>query len=224
MRLLIIEDNDDFQKYLRMRLEEKCFAVDTADSGEHGLVLAEKHTYDLILLDYTLPGKDGYQVCSELRTQGKHMPIIILSGTAAIPHKVTGFNLGIDDYVVKPFFFEELIARISAVLRRPKTQADTLLKVADLSVNTIKQKVVRGKNEIQLTRKEFTLLEYLLRNTGKVLSRGDIMDHVWNTELGLLSRTIETHIMNLRKKIDLPRKCKLIHSIPGRGYKIDVLK
>jgi len=222
MRLLVIEDNLDFQKFLKLRLEEKCFAVDAASDGDRGLSLARMNDYDLILLDYSLPRKNGYEICEEIRALGKHMPIIMISGTGDIPHKVDGFNLGIDDYLVKPFFFEELVARIQAALRRPPVQASMLLSIDDLVVDTRKQQVMRGQASIYLTRKEYALAEYLLKNARSVVSRGEIMEHVWDRDIDLFSNTIETHILNLRKKIDLPRKRKLIHSVPGRGYKFDL--
>ena len=206
MRLLIIEDNIDFQKFLKTRLEEKCFAVDATSDGEHGLYLATIHPYDIILLDYSLPNKNGYEICSELRARGKQTPIIMISGTGDILHKVDGLNIGIDDYIVKPFFFEELLARINAILRRSPVSHNTILTFDNLSLDT------------------FALLEYLLKNAATVVTRGAIMEHVWDTKLDLFSNTIETHILNLRKKIDLTRHKKLIHNIPGRGYKLDSKK
>ena len=224
MRLLIIEDNIDFQKFLKTRLEEKCFAVDATSDGEHGLYLATIHPYDIILLDYSLPNKNGYEICSELRARGKQTPIIMISGTGDILHKVDGLNIGIDDYIVKPFFFEELLARINAILRRSPVSHNTILTFDNLSLDTNTQKVTRGNTSIYLTRKEFALLEYLLKNAATVVTRGAIMEHVWDTKLDLFSNTIETHILNLRKKIDLTRHKKLIHNIPGRGYKLDSKK
>ena len=222
MRLLIVEDNSDFQKFLKTRLEEKCFAVDTADDGARGLALAKHNAYDLILLDYSLPEKNGYEICAELRERGLETPIIMISGTGDVLHKVDGFNIGLDDYIVKPFFFEELLARITAVLRRPKTQSNSIISFDDLELDAARQKVTRAEKSIYLTRKEFALLEYLLKNSSNVVTRGEIMEHVWNTELDEFSNTIETHILNLRKKIDTPKKHKLIHSVPGRGYKMDL--
>jgi DNA-binding response OmpR family regulator len=224
MRILIVEDNQDFRRFLKIRLEEHCFAVDTAATGDLGLARAEENQYDLVLLDYDLPVLNGYEVCLKLRENARQMPIIMISGTSDVRHKVEGFNLGIDDYLVKPFFFEELLARINALIRRPGIQNATQFSFEDLSLDTAKQTVRRGGVPIYLTRKEFTLLEHLMRNSGNVVPRGDILDHVWNSDLSVFSNAIETHIMNLRKKIDTPKKRKLIHSIPGRGYKIDIRK
>jgi DNA-binding response OmpR family regulator len=224
MRALIIEDDLDTQDFLKSRLEEKCFAVDAIDDGEKALYLANTNEYDIILLDYSLPSKNGFEICNELRKNEKHVPIIMLSVTVEIPHKVEGFNIGIDDYLTKPFYFDELYARIQAVLRRPKVQHKAILSIDDLSLDTVKQQVKRGRESIYLTRKEFSLLEYLLLHAGTVVSRGAIMEHIWDINLDPFSNTIETHILNLRKKIDNPPRKKLIHSVPGRGYKIDIMK
>jgi two-component system, OmpR family, response regulator len=224
MRALIIEDDLDTQDFLKSRLEEKCFAVDTVDDGDRALYLANTNEYDIILLDYSLPHKNGYEICDELRKNEKHVPIIMISVKIEIPHKVEGFNIGIDDYMTKPFYFDELYARIQAVLRRPKVQHKAILNIDDLSLDTTKQQVRRGRESIYLTRKEFSLLEYLLLHSGSVVSRGAIMEHIWDINLDPFSNTIETHILNLRKKIDTPPRKKLIHSVPGRGYKIDTVK
>lgn len=224
MRLLLIEDNIDFITFLKTRLEEKCFAVDVAHDGNRGLFMAKTNEYDLILLDYTLPEKNGFEVCKELRAFGKNTPIIIISVTGDTKYKITGLEIGADDYIAKPFFFDELFARIQAVLRRPPIRNSHILQFEDLILDTNKLKVVRGKKSIYLTRKEFSLLEYLMKHAGSVVSRGEIMEHIWDANLDPFSNTIETHILNLRKKIDPSNKKKLIHSIPGRGYKIDIDK
>jgi two-component system, OmpR family, copper resistance phosphate regulon response regulator CusR len=224
MRILIIEDNPDFQKFLRIRLEERCFAVDTAPNGDTGLYLTGRNVYDFILLDYSLPKKNGYETFKEIRKLDRHTPVIMISGTGDVMHKIDGFNLGLDDYIVKPFFFEELLARINAILRRPPTQYETVLKLDSLAIDTTRQKVSRAGEYIYLTRKEFALLEYLMKKAGNVVTRGELMEHVWDKELNTFSNTIETHIVNLRRKIDLPGMKKLIHSIPSRGYKLDLKK
>jgi DNA-binding response OmpR family regulator len=162
----------------------------------------------MILLDYALPGKNGFDICSELRTSNIHTPIIMISATKEIPHKVEGFYYGIDDYVTKPFYFEELFARIQAILRRPPLQENSILRVDDLALDPAAQKVMRGKESIYLTRKEFSLLEYLMKSSGRVVTRGAIIEHIWDMNLDPFSNTLETHILNLRKKIDLPRKKK----------------
>lgn len=224
MRILLVEDDDDARAFLQSRLEEKCFAVDAVSTGERALKEARLNEYDLILLDYSLPEKNGFEVCETLREEHNTTPIIIISATHEVPHKVKGFMVGIDDYVTKPFFFEELYARIHAILRRPKAQEPTILTIDNLTLNTLKQEVTRGKISIYLTRKEFSLLEYLLKHQGIVVSRGAIMEHIWDVSLDPFSNTIETHILNLRKKIDQTPHKKLIYSVPGRGYKIDMRK
>lgn len=221
MRLLLVEDNSDFRKFLKTRLEEKCFAVDAVEGGDEGLALAKKNSYDLIILDYSLPEKNGYEICTELRTARVTTPIIMISGTGDVLHKVDGFNIGLDDYMVKPFFFEELVARINALLRRPEAQQSSIISFDDLVLDSVKQQVTRAGLPVYLTKKEFALLEYLLRRSSAVVTRGEILDHVWDDRAGATSNTLETHIMNLRRKIDRPRKRKLIHSVPGRGYKLD---
>lgn len=226
MRILIIEDEKDTKEFLTKSLKEKGFAVDMTEDGEHGSFLARTNDYDLILLDYGLPNKDGFTVCEEIRKQDhdkrKHVPIIMISVAGQVSHKVQGLSTGIDDYVTKPFFIEELLARMQAVLRRPQVSQGALIEIDNLSIDTTKQSVMRGKESIYLTRKEFSLLEYLARHSGQVLSRSAIAEHVWDINADPFSNTIETHILNLRKKIDRQHKHKLIHSVPGRGYKIDL--
>ncbi len=224
MRLLIIEDNVEFVTLLKNRLEEKCFAVDNAYDGDRGLFLAKTNEYDLILLDCALPGKSGFEICKELRFFGKHTPIIIISVSNDTPKKVAGLELGADDYLGKPFLFDELYARIQAVLRRPPIQNSCILAFGDLTLDTNKQRVTRGKDAIYLTKKEFSLLEYLMKHAGAVVSRGEIMEHIWDANLDPFSNTIETHILNLRKKLHSGNRKKIIHSVPGRGYKIDIHK
>ncbi len=221
MRILLVEDDVDMREFLKSRLEKKCFAVDAFADGYSALYQAKINEYDLILLDYDLPDTNGYRICADLRASRITIPIIMISATTEVPHKIEGFELGIDDYVTKPFFFDELFARIQAVLRRPKAQEQAILSIDDLSLDTIKQKVTRGTENIYLTRKEFSLLEYLLRNTGNVISRSTLMEHIWDIDANPFSNTIETHILNLRKKIDHTSVHKLIHSVPGRGYKIE---
>ncbi len=221
MRLLIIEDDEETRESLKASFEEECFAVDTAKDGTDGSYMARVNNYDLIILDHLLPGKDGFEVCDEIRRSGKHVPILMLSVKSEIDHKVQLFGQGIDDYVTKPFSFHELIARVRAILRRPKELKDDVITIDDLKLDMQKQAIFRGKERIYLTRKEFSLLEYLMRNKGKVLSRGMIMEHVWSADSDPFSNTIEAHILNLRKKIEPGNKKKLIHSVPGRGYKID---
>jgi DNA-binding response OmpR family regulator len=222
MRVLIIEDNKEISDFLKVGLESEGFAVDVISDGEKGSFTARTNEYDLILLDNVLPKKGGLQICKEIREAGKKTPIIMLSVRSEIGDKVNLLANGADDYMTKPFSFEELRARMRAVLRRPTITAHNILTIDDLILDPNRQEVRRGKRDIYLTRKEFSLLEYLLQNRGNVVSRGMIMEHVWNLDGDPFSNTIEAHIFNLRKKIDKPKNKKLIHNVPGRGYKVSV--
>ncbi|MCK5021841.1 MAG: response regulator transcription factor [Candidatus Pacebacteria bacterium] len=221
MRILIIEDNLEIIDSLKTSLEEECFAVDIANDGEKGSYLARTNDYDLILLDIMLPNKTGDIVCKEIREAGKDTPILILSIKPEIEDKVNLLNLGADDYLTKPFLLIELLARIKALLRRPKNIENNIILLNDFVIDMDKYLVVYRNKKIDLTKKEFMLLEYLARNKGKVLSRGMIMEHVWDLSIDPFSNTIEAHIMNLRKKIYNTSKRKLIKTVSGRGYKID---
>lgn len=223
MRILIIEDEKEIINFLKLALKAECFAVDTAEDGERGSFLARTNDYDLIILDNVLPKKIGIEVCKEIRARGKTMPIIVLSVKSEATTKVDLLNAGADDYLIKPFSLDELLARIRALLRRPKNIESEILKLDDLTLDTKKHLVKRGQKEIYLTRKEFTLLEYFMKNLGIVLSRGMMMEHVWDMNADPFSNTIESHILSLRRKVDLKGKKKLIHTVPGRGYKIDLL-
>lgn len=222
MRILIIEDDKKVLDYLKINLKSEHFTVDTTMDGEEGSYLARTNDYDLIILDNILPEKEGVEVCREIRSSGRTVPIIMLSIKTDITTKVNLLNEGVDDYLTKPFSFEELIARIRALLRRPKQIEDEILQIDDLTLDIKKYIVIRGKKEIRLTRKEFVLLEYLMKNQGIALSRGMIMEHVWDMSIDPFSNTIEVHILSLRKKIELRGKKKVIHTISGVGYKICV--
>ncbi len=221
MRLLLIEDDKEISEFLKMSLEAEAFIVDVAYDGDRGSYFARCEEYDAIILDYMLPKKDGFQVCQELRQSGVSVPIIMISIKKETPLKVGLLNLGADDYLIKPFQFEELLARLRAILRRPSVLKPSVLSISDLTLEPAAQRVMRGRKEIYLTRKEFILLQYLLENKGRVLSRGMILEHVWSRESDPFSNTIESHILNLRKKIENGKK-KLIHTVPGRGYKMDL--
>jgi DNA-binding response OmpR family regulator len=223
MRILIVEDDINLMKQLKKKLEAQTFAVDIAENGENGSYLARVNDYDMIILADSLPKKNGAEVCRDIRNANKTTPIIIVSETANIQEKISLLHEGADDHIIKPFSFEELLARIQAILRRPILQHKSILGIDVVKIDCQNQQVTRGEKRVYLTRKEFALLEYLMRNKGSVVSRSMIMEHVWNDETDPFSNTIESHILNLRKKIDSKRK-RLIHNIPGRGYKIDVLK
>jgi len=223
MRILIIENDMDLIGQLRKNLEQKTFAVDVANNGEDGSYMARVNEYDLIVLSDSLPKKTSTDVCRDIRNANKTTPIIILSNTTDIQEKISLLHEGADDLITKPFSFEELIARIQTILRRPTIQYKPVLDVDTVKLDCHNQLVTRKEKRVYLTRKEFALLEYLMRNKGSVVSRNMIMEHVWNEETDPFSNTIESHILNLRKKIDSKRR-RLIHNVPGRGYKIDVFR
>ncbi len=222
MRILLIEDEQKIIDFLKPSLESECFVVDVAKDGEKGSVLARINEYDIIILDNVLPKKEGKQICEEIREKDKTTPIIMLSVVSNTEKKVELLNSGADDYLTKPFSFLELMARIRALLRRPEQIREELLEIDNLVLDSRKQKVKRDKEEVCLTKKEFMLLEYLMKNQGIVLSRGMIMEHVWDMNADPFSNTIESHIASLRKKVDSTKKRKLIHTVMGRGYKVDV--
>ncbi|MFH1193656.1 MAG: response regulator transcription factor [bacterium] len=221
MRILAVEDDRQITNFLTTNLKKEGFSVDLAEDGEKALFLALTNEYDLIIMDIGLPKKDGLAVCRELRQAGKITPIIILSAQSEIKTKVILLNAGADDFINKPYSFEELLARIRALLRRPKPMGQDILQVDGLLLDAKNFIVKRDEKEIRLTPKEFSLLEYLMRNKGTVISRGKIIEHVWDMEADPFSNSIEMHIVNLRRKIALPNKKELIHTIPGRGYKIE---
>ncbi len=221
MRILVIDDDKDIREFLKKNLQMESFVVDTAGNGEDGSYMGRVHEYDLILLDNIMAKKNGLEVCRDIRSSGKTTPIIMLSVESEISDKVAVLNAGADDYVTKPFSYKELSSRIRALLRRPKAMVAPSLRIADLTLDSMSQKVRRGTRDIYLTRKEFALIEYLMRHSGNVVSRSALMEHVWNDELDPFSNTIEAHILNLRKKIDAASRRKLIQTVPGRGYKID---
>lgn len=202
-----------------MSLEAKCYAVDEAEDGEAGSYLARTNEYDIIILDNVLPKKMGKQVCQEIREAGKTMPVLLLSMKDTVDDKVSLLKHGADDYMTKPFSFDELLARINALTRRPPTLTETVLDVANITLNKERNQVFKSGKEIHLTRKEFSLLQYLLENKERVVSRGQILEHVWDINADPFSNTIEAHMLNLRKKIGDTKK-RIIRNIPGRGYKI----
>lgn len=220
MKILVVEDEKGIRESIKSSLEGEYFSVDVAEDGEAGSILARSNDYDLIILDYILPKKLGLEICREIRSRKKTVPIIILSVMSEPHKKVTMLNCGADDYLTKPFSFEELLARIRALLRRPAEIKSEILKINNLILNTIQHVVTLNGQEVYLTRKEFELLEYLMRNQGKVLSRGVLMEHVWDMNADPFSNTIETHILNLRRKIDIDSENKLIHTLPGSGYRM----
>lgn len=221
MSILLVEDEKEIINFLKASLEAEYFSVDVAEDGEQGSYLARTNDYDLIILDNILPKKTGREICEEIRKIGKTVPVLVLSVKSDTATKVDLLNAGADDYLIKPFSFEELLARMRALRRRPEKLEGETLAVGDLTLNTRTHQVHRGKKEVYLTRKEFMLLEYLMRNKGTVLSRGMILEHVWDMNTDPFTNTIESHILSIRRKLDVKSKPKLIHTVPARGYKIE---
>lgn len=223
MRILVIEDEHKIANSLKKGLEQESFAVDVAYDGETGFDLAASEDYEVIVLDLMLPKMDGLVLARKLRTEENvHTPILILTAKGQLDDKIDGLNAGADDYLVKPFAFEELLARIRALSRRPKKVISQLLTCKDLSLSTITLTVKRGGQLIHLSRREFSLLEYLLRHVNTVLNKDQIIGHVWSYDADILPNTVEVFIGYLRNKIDrpFPKKPVLIHTVRGFGYKI----
>lgn len=223
MKILIVEDEHKIANSIKKGLEQELFAVDVAYDGIEGYDLAAGEDHDLIILDRLLPGIDGLEICKKLRKNKIHIPILLLTAKGQIRDRVEGLNAGSDDYLVKPFAFEELLARVRALTRRPKEVAESILTVADLTINTTSYDVRREGKQIQLSGKEYSLLEYLMRHANKVITKDKIINHVWNYDSNILPNTVEVYIRMLRNKIDKPFKDKkpLIHTVRGFGYKIE---
>lgn len=220
MRALIIEDDFYIAEALKSALVADNIMVEIAPDGESGAFSATTNDYDVIILDTMLPKKNGPEVCRAIRSSGKTTPILSISAKADPTTKVELLEAGVDDYMGKPFVMREVIARIRALLRRPRTLLGDVLSIGDLIVDTRARTVTRSGTPIRLTRKEFALLEYLVRNQDSVVSRGLLLEHVWDETTDPFSNTIEAHIMSLRRKIKLKNKPQLIHTIPGSGYKL----
>lgn len=219
MRILVVEDELQIQDFLKKSLEAECHAVDTAANGADGVTLGKLNHYDLIILDNLMPQKTGLEACQELRTEGVQTPILLLSVQSAIDTKVQALNAGADDYLTKPFSLDELLARTRALLRRPLNITAEVLVHEDLHLDTQKHIVRKADEEILLTKKEFMLLRYFMQNPTIVLSRGMIMEHVWDMNADPFSNTIETHVASLRRKIHDGSHTKYIQTISGRGYR-----
>lgn len=222
MKVLVIEDEHKIANALREGLEQESFAVDVAYDGEDGYSSAAYDEYDLLVVDVMLPGMSGLDIARKLRAKGNHTPILMLTAKDQTRDVVNGLNAGADDYLVKPFSFEELLARIRALLRRPHDSIGDVLTAGDLSMDTVSKHVQRGDTPITLSSKEYALLEYLLRNKGKVLSKQNIMSHVWDFDADILPNNVEVFIAYLRHKIERPFKGKpIIKTVRGFGYKIE---
>jgi DNA-binding response OmpR family regulator len=223
MRVLVVEDERKISAYVKRGLEEQGYAVDAVYTGREALDWAEVAPYDLIILDILLPEMDGLNICRELRRRGMRTPILMLTARDAVDDRVAGLDAGADDYLVKPFALKELLARLRALSRRPADAAkSSLLQIADLTLDTLTRRVKRGDRPIQLTAKEYAVLECLLREPERVLSRTQIAEHVWNYDVYNQSNVVDVYIRNLRRKIDDGFDLKLIHTVRGAGYRLSV--
>jgi len=220
MKILIIEDEKEIGMTIKTTLKKYGFLSELIYNGKDGFELIKNNDYKLIILDLNLPDMSGDELCELIRKNDIATPILVLSGYHETDRKIKLLDLGADDYLVKPFVFDELVTRIKALLRRPKTITKQIVKIDDLELDKQKQSLKRLKNDIYLTKKEFLLLEYLMDNPGIVISKNELMENIWDNDSNFFSKTIEMHMMNLRKKIDSKRKISIIKTISGRGYKI----
>jgi len=218
MRILVVEDEPRMANVIARGLREQSYAVDVALDGDDGLYQCSINDYDLIVLDVLLPQRDGFEVCRELRARGTATPVLMLTARAAVDDRITGFEAGADDYLTKPFSFRELLARIHALLRRDSHLLPDEIEIGDLIINSASHRVSRAGSSIQLTAKEYALLEYLARRVGQLVSRADIAAHVWDNDFDPFSNTIEVYMNRLRKKIDDGHLTKLLHTRRGEGY------
>lgn len=218
MRLLLVEDDPGVLRFVLKGLREQAYAVDTATTGDDALYQAEINTYDLIILDVMIPGRDGFAVCREIRRTGNRVPILMLTALDGVEDRITGLDVGADDYLAKPFAFRELLARLRALLRRSGELRPANISVADLIVDTAVQCVTRAGRRIPLTTKEYALVEFLARNAGRVVGRAAIAEHVWDETFDPFSNLIEVYVNRLRHKIDEESKIPLLHTRRGAGY------
>jgi two-component system copper resistance phosphate regulon response regulator CusR len=221
MRILVVEDEPKTADYLRRGLCENGFVVDVARDGDDGLHQATTGGYDLVVLDVLLPGRDGWSVLAELRRAGVGTPVLFLTARDAVPDRVRGLELGADDYLVKPFAFTELLARVRTVLRRGPARQPEVLRVADLEVEPARLRATRAGRRLDLTPREFALLALLARRTGEVLSRTLIAEQVWDMNFDSVSNVVDVHVGRLRAKVDAPFDRKLIHTVRGAGYVLE---
>jgi DNA-binding response OmpR family regulator len=221
MRILIVEDEQKIANSLKKGFEQESYAVDVTYDGREGYEMAVSEEYDVIILDRLMPKMSGIELCKKLREEKNHTPIIMLTARGEVDDRVDGLNAGADDYLPKPFAFTELLARVRAVSRRPKTAVSAVLQVADLTLDSVTFEAVRGKTRISLSSKEYALLEYLMRHKGKVVKKEQIMTHVWNYDADVMPNSVEVYITHLRNKIDKPFAGReLISTVRGFGYKI----
>jgi len=221
MRILVVEDDPDMSRFIERGLREQSYAVDAVATGDAAIEAAVTAAYDVIILDAMIPPPDGFEVCRQLRAQGISATIMMLTARDSVADRVEGLDSGADDYLVKPFEFAELLARLRALLRRRGVRQYPVIEVGDLRLDTRSHRVTRGGDELPLTTKEYALLEYLSVNAGRVMGREEIAEHVWNDDFDPFSNLIEVYIGRLRRIVDRDRKVKLIHTIRGSGYILD---
>lgn len=217
-KILVIEDEKKVLKLLKDGLEAENYVVDTAMDGEIGFVLASSNNYDIIILDILLPKKDGVTILKEMRSAGINTPVLLLTAKSSVEDKVEGLDCGADDYLTKPFSYAELLARIRSLLRRGYTEKPTMLAVEDLKLDLVAHRAIRGDKIIELTRREFALLEYFMKNVNRVLTRSMISEHIWNYNFDTGTNVIDVYVNHLRSKIDDGFEKKLLHTVRGIGY------
>lgn len=224
MKILVVEDEHRIAQAIKEGLEEEGYAVDIEHDGEGGYhtASAAPDEYDVILLDIMMPGLNGYEVAAKLRSEGNHTPILMLTAKDQEKDIIKGLDTGADDYLAKPFSFDVLLARVRALLRRPHHSVGEILEVGDLSLDPASKTVVRAGQDIRLTSKEYAILEYLMRNSGRVLSKDNIISHVWDFDADVLPNNVEVFITFLRSKIDKPFKKPYLHTVRGFGYKVSI--
>jgi len=220
MRILVVDDDRRLSAVIKRGLMEEAYAVDLAYDGEEGEYMAEVNPYDLIILDIMLPGKDGIEVCRELRTKKVNTPILMLTAKDTVEDRVKGLDVGADDYLVKPFAFNELLARVRAMLRREGMAKSPELRVGDLTLDTLTRQVRRGERPVELTTKEYGILEYFMRHPNAVLTRTMIEEHSWDYDFDSLSNLVDVYIRRLRRKIDNEGEDSLIETVRGAGYRL----
>jgi heavy metal response regulator len=222
MRVLLVEDEERISAFVSKGLREELYVVDVASDGDEALEFARSAEYDLIILDVRLPLRDGFSVCQELRAGGLKTPVLMLTARDAVEDRVHGLDAGADDYLVKPFAFKELLARLRALARRPPETQSLRLQIGDLMLDTVTHQAMRAGRAIELSAREYRLLEYLLRHSGQPLTRTQIAEGVWGYDFDAHSNVVDVYIRYLRRKVDDPFETKLIQTVRGIGYKIEV--
>ncbi|HTZ47278.1 MAG TPA: response regulator transcription factor [Verrucomicrobiae bacterium] len=218
MRLLLVEDDPLIARFVTRGLQEQAYAVDAVANGNDALYQAEINDYDVVILDVMIPGKDGFETCQAIRSSGKRMPILMLTARDAVEDRIHGLDVGADDYLTKPFEFGELLARLRALLRRPRDLQPSKIRVGDLELDTASQTARRGSTTIPLTAKEYALLEFLVRNANRVVGRSEIAEHVWDESFDPFSNLIEVYVNRLRRKLGEANGKPLLQTRRGSGY------